>query len=141
MSLYIIDTDHISLVLEGNQAVASRIDAVASDVAIAIITVQEVFNGWVVKINNRSESDNIVKLYTKLWTTQEFFKGVTILNFDDVAYSCYKRLLRENPQLNKKRLHKDLRIGAIALSVNAIMVTRNFKDFSQIPSLVLQNWT
>lgn len=45
MSLYIIDTDHISLLLEGNQTVASRFDLVASDIAIAIITVQEVFNG------------------------------------------------------------------------------------------------
>ena len=36
----------------------------------------------------------------------EFFKQVRILNFNAAAYTCYERLLRENKQLNKKRLNK-----------------------------------
>lgn len=31
--------------------------------------------------------------------------------------------------------------SAIALSLNAIAVTRNHRDFSQIPGLQLKNWT
>lgn len=141
MSFYILDTDHVSLFLQGNQAVISRVGQVYPHLAITIVTVQEIFNGWVVKINDRTESTNLVNLYTKLWTTQEYFKGVRILNFDSAAYTCYQRLLRENQHLNKKRLQKDLRIAAIALSTNAVMVTRNQKDFTQIPGLVLENWT
>ncbi|MBD2498049.1 type II toxin-antitoxin system VapC family toxin [Nostoc sp. FACHB-280] len=141
MSLYILDTDHVSLLLQGNQAVISKVAQVYPNLAITIITVQEIFNGWVVKINDRTESKNLVNLYTKLWTTQEYFKGVRILNFDNSAYSYYEKLLKENQQLNKKRLQKDLRIAAIALSTNAVMVSRNHKDFSQIPDLVLEDWT
>lgn len=139
--IYILDTDHVSLFLQSNQAVVSRVALVALNLAVTIITVQEAFNGWVVKINARSESENLVRLYTQLWTTQEFFKGVRILNFDTTADNCYDRLLREYPQLNKKRILKDLRIASIALSVNAVMVTRNQKDFSQIPDLRLEDWT
>jgi tRNA(fMet)-specific endonuclease VapC len=141
MSLYVLDTDHVSLLLQGNKEVVSKVTLVAQNLVITIVTVQEIFNGWVVKINDRSESENFVRLYTQLWTTQEFFRGVRILNFDATAYSCYQRLLRENQQLNKKRLQKDLRIASIALSVNAVMVTRNQKDFSQIPDLTLEDWT
>ncbi|MBD2502373.1 type II toxin-antitoxin system VapC family toxin [Anabaena azotica] len=141
MSFYILDTDHVSLLLQGNQAVKSKVTQVYPHLAITIVTVQEIFNGWVVKINDRTESTNLVNLYTKLWTTQEYFKAVKILNFDTAAYTCYQRLLRENQQLNKKRLQKDLRIASIALSTNAVMVTRNQKDFSQIPDLVLEDWT
>ncbi|MUH00141.1 type II toxin-antitoxin system VapC family toxin [Scytonema sp. UIC 10036] len=139
--IYILDTDHVSLFLQSNQAIVSRVALVAPNLAVTIITVQEAFNGWVVKINARSESENLVRLYTQLWTTQEFFKGVRILNFNTTAYNCYDRLLKEYPQLNKKRLYKDLRIASIALSVNAVMVTRNQKDFSQIPDLRLEDWT
>lgn len=141
MSLYILDTDHVSLLLQGNKAVVSKVALAVPHLAITIITVQEIFNGWVVKINDRSESENLVRLYTQLWTTQEFFKGIRILNFDIAACNYYEHLLTENQQLNKKRLQKDLQIASIALSVNAVMVTRNQKDFSQIPDLTLEDWT
>lgn len=141
MSIWILDTDHVSLLLQGNQAVRSKVDQVSPDIAITIVTVQEIFNGWIVKINDPTQSSNLVRLYTNLWTTLEFFKGVRTLNFAAAAYTCYERLLRENQQLNKKRLQKDLRIAAIALSVKGVMVTRNQRDFSQIPGLVLVDWT
>ncbi|WP_375453061.1 type II toxin-antitoxin system VapC family toxin [uncultured Nostoc sp.] len=104
MSLYILDTDHVSLLLQGNQGVISKVTQVYPNLTITIVTVQEIFNGWVVKINDRTESANLVNLYTKLWTTQEYFKGVRILNFDTTAYTCYEGLLKKNQQLNKKRL-------------------------------------
>ncbi|WP_226889707.1 type II toxin-antitoxin system VapC family toxin [Nostoc sp. MG11] len=115
MSLYILDTDHVSLLLQGNKAVVSKVALAVPNLSIIIITVQEIFNGWVVKINDRSESENLVRLYTQLWTTQEFFKGIRILNFDIAACNYYEQLLTENQQLNKKRLQKDLRIASIAL--------------------------
>lgn len=70
MSLYILDTDHVSLLLQGNQAVKSKVTQIYPNLAITIVTVQEIFNGWVVKINDRAESGNLVNLYTKLWITQ-----------------------------------------------------------------------
>jgi tRNA(fMet)-specific endonuclease VapC len=75
-----------------------------------------------------------------LWQTTEFFKIITILNFNRDAEVCYNNLRRNNHNLAKKRLEKDLRIASIALMQNAIVVTRNYKDFSQIPNLQLENW-
>jgi tRNA(fMet)-specific endonuclease VapC len=141
MSLWILDTDCVSLFLEGNSLIGERAAARFPDVAITIITVQEIFNGWTGRINDPSQTDRLVWLYTKLWRTTEFSKKVTILNFTEAAQIYHQNLLADNKLLAKKRLEKDMRIAAIALANNGIMVTRNLKDFSLIPNLQIEDWT
>lgn len=141
MSGFILDTDHVSLWLQGHPSISSKAAQLPSNIAMTIVTVQELFNGWVVKINNPAEASNLVKLYTKFWTTLAFLRDVQILNFDAAADERYRHLLREHPVLRKNRIQKDVRIAAIALSVNGILITRNQRDFSQIPNLVIEDWT
>ncbi|NER46597.1 MAG: type II toxin-antitoxin system VapC family toxin [Symploca sp. SIO1A3] len=139
MTLWILDTDHTSLFFAGNPSVIPHIAEYYDNIAITIITVQEIFNGWNGRLNDPRQANNLNSLYTKLWETTEFFKIMTILNFDSDAENCYNEL-RRNRNLARKRLEKDLRIASIALVQNAIVVTRNYKDFSQVPNLQLENW-
>jgi tRNA(fMet)-specific endonuclease VapC len=141
MSLLILDTDTVSLFLEGNSLICERAASKFPDIAITIITVQEIFNGWTGRINDPAQARQLVYLYTKLWRTTEFFRKVTILNFTETAQICHQNLLSENKLLAKKRLEKDMRIAAIALTNHGIMVTRNHKDFSLIPTLRIEDWT
>ena len=138
--IWILDTDHISLFLAGNESVITQMGKHTNDVAITIITVQELFNGWNGKINDPKQINRLSFLYTKLWTTTNFFKAIAILNFDSDAENCYLNLRQNYRSLAKKKIAKDLRIASIALTQNAIVVTRNEKDFSQIPGLIIENW-
>jgi tRNA(fMet)-specific endonuclease VapC len=140
MNLWILDTDHVSLFLAGNQKVRDRILSVSDNVALTIVTVQEVFNGWVIQINDPAQAENLTELYTRLWIALSYFREVRVVNFDDAANACHQRLLQENRVLNKKRLQKDMRIAAIALSLRATLVTRNYKDFVQVPGLAIEDW-
>jgi tRNA(fMet)-specific endonuclease VapC len=63
------------------------------------------------------------------------------LGFDDVADPRFRQLLQKNPSLRKARLQKDMRIAAIALSLDATVVTRNRRDFEQVPGLKIEDWT
>lgn len=141
MSLWVLDTDHVSLLLERHPHISSRVVSVGEDVAISIVTVQELFNGWVVKINATRSVEDVVRLYGKLSRTVTLFGRVRVLDFDQKAGDMFNVLLKENPTLSKQRLQKDMRIAAIALVNNAVVVTRNYRDFSQVPSLTIEDWS
>lgn len=140
MTVWILDTDHVSLLLNGDQVIGGKLIRRLPDTTITVVTVQELFNGWVGRINDPAQADQLILLYTKLWNTAEFLKTIRILNFDAAADACYENLLRDK-SLSQKRLQKDLRIAAIALSINGIMVTRNYRDFSKVPNLRIEDWT
>lgn len=111
------------------------------NIAITIITVQEVFNGWTGRPNNLPDQSNLPAEYENLWQAVEFIRHFPVLKFDDNADNCYVNILQKNPSLRKKRLRQDLRIAAIALANDAIVVTRNRKDFEQVPGLKIEDWS
>ncbi|MGF1934802.1 MAG: type II toxin-antitoxin system VapC family toxin [Nostoc sp. ChiQUE02] len=69
--------------------------------------------------------------YAKLQATLEFFKNVRSLGFDEYTINCYEDLIRQRIRIGTQ----DLRIAAITLSMNGILVTRNRKDFEKVPNL------
>lgn len=140
MTLKILDTDHVSLFLGGHPRVIAELNKTELNWAITVITVQEIFNGWIAELNQPNVSHDPVKAYTKLWASTEFFKSAAILNFDRSAHIRYQQLLQDQPELNKKRLVKDMRIAAIALTKEATVATRNQRDFSLVANLTLENW-
>jgi tRNA(fMet)-specific endonuclease VapC len=140
MMRYVLDTDHVSLILRGDIRLETRV-AKESGVCTTVITFQESFNGWMARINQAKPGDDFVALYTKLSRSINYFKEAKILNFDEAANLTFKTLLKQYPQLRKVRLERDLRIAAIALSHDVIVVTRNHKDFSLVPGLKIVDWT
>ncbi|MEM9003802.1 MAG: type II toxin-antitoxin system VapC family toxin [Cyanobacteria bacterium P01_F01_bin.86] len=141
MNRWVLDTDHVSLFIRGHQRIIQKSAQKYPAVVITIITVQELFNGWIGRINQESNPENLVNLYSKLMQTLDFIKSVQVLNFDGLAKQCYLTLRQQNRVLARKRLDKDLKIASIALSQGAVMVTRNQKDFSLVPDLQLEDWT
>ena len=141
MTRYILDTDHLSLWLEGHPFVRSQLSHLSAEVSVTIITVQELFNGWTARINDPRQANRLVHFYTKLWLVVEVLRSLPVLNFDTAAEAQYHRLLQTEPRLRKQRIQKDVRIAAIALSTDSVLVTRNHKDFSQVPSLAIEDWT
>jgi tRNA(fMet)-specific endonuclease VapC len=139
VSRYILDTDHISLILFNHPQVTEN--AAKHQIATSIVTVQELFNGWIGRINDPAQMNNLPALYSKLSITLKYLQTVEVLDFTVEADECLKNLLRANPPLRKNRLQKDMRIAAIALSLDLTVATRNRKDFELVPNLKIVDWT
>ena len=101
-----------------------------SDTAISSITFSELEYG--VEKSSQREKNKLA--------LAEFITPFTILPYDDTAASAYGkvRVLLENEGVPIGPL--DMLIGAHALSVNAILVTHNEKEFKRIQGLRIENW-
>ncbi|NJM57523.1 MAG: type II toxin-antitoxin system VapC family toxin [Synechococcales cyanobacterium RU_4_20] len=141
MASYVLDSDHISLFLGNHPQVCERFAKEWADSAITIISVQEIFNGWASRLSRSGSELETVRVYEKWHVVTEFFKLIEILNYDAAASRVYEALIQGNPELGKRRLEKDMRIAAIALSQDITVVTRNQRDFEPVPGLALENWT
>jgi tRNA(fMet)-specific endonuclease VapC len=139
--MFVLDTDHVSLWLRDHPLVKANVSVFEHDVCLTVITVQELFNGWVGRLNNTTDAALMLDRYESLWQTVDFIRQFPVLKFDTNADAAYARVLRENVALRKKRLRQDLRIAAIALSQNATIVTRNKRDFEQVPGLKIIDWS
>lgn len=138
MSLWLLDTDHVSLFQQRHPFVTQRINAAnPEEIAITIITVEEQLRGRFNVIRKASSSDTLLIAYAKLQATLEFFKNIQLLGFDQYAINCYEDLIRQRIRIGTQ----DLRIAAITLSVDGILVTRNRRDFEKVPNLRLEDWT
>ncbi|MBW4688503.1 MAG: type II toxin-antitoxin system VapC family toxin [Komarekiella atlantica HA4396-MV6] len=137
MSLWILDTDSLSLFQRGNLEISRRLNIVnASEIAITIVTVEEQLRGRF-QVIRRADADDLVSAYEKLQVTFDSLKSFNVLRFTPEAQALYTNLINQKIKVGRQ----DLRIAAIALSIDGILVTRNNRDFCQVPNLVLENWT
>ncbi len=70
----------------------------------------------------------------EMFELRAFVEEVPVLDFDYKAALAYS-------QLPFKRASFDRLIAAHALSHGLVVVTKNEKDFADVPGLVVENWT
>ncbi|MCX7411366.1 MAG: type II toxin-antitoxin system VapC family toxin [Planctomycetales bacterium] len=138
MSLWILDTDTLSLFLRGEFHVCRRVSSVVpEELAVAIITVEEVLTGWYAEVRRARRDDQLVRAYASLQQAVEFFRLVRILPFDVDSVRRFHQLRRQHRRLGTN----DLRIAAIAMEQLGIVVTRNERDFGLIEGVATEDWS
>lgn len=138
MKLYILDTDHVSLFQRQHPSVVQRIEEVDPDSLVTtIVTVEEQIRGRFNIIKRASKGPKLIQAYAYLQDTIAYFNTIQILPFDQAANAQYEALRKQKIRVGTQ----DLRIAAIALSVNGTVVTRNWRDFQKVPGLALEDWT
>jgi tRNA(fMet)-specific endonuclease VapC len=138
VTLYVLDTDHLSLHLRGHPQVRERLAQIAPDaLAITIITAEEQLRGRLAQVSKATTGDTRSAAYRYLHKAIIDLAKLNILDYDAMAERIYQELRRQ-------RLHvgsQDMRIAAVTLANHGILVTRNRNDFSHVPGLTLEDWT
>jgi tRNA(fMet)-specific endonuclease VapC len=141
MTLWVLDTDSLSLLERGNSKIQERLRQVNADsVAISIVTAEEKMKGRLAAINSLSGIERVDRLaiaYRDLQSSIEDLQTLPILPFSELATDRYRELLQQKIRVGSH----DLRIAAIVLSVDGILVTRNRRDFDRVPGLQIDDWS
>ena len=93
MIRYLLDSDHISFFLRGDAVIQSRLRQEIEVTGISIISVQEVFNGWVSLLNRSDNEINRIRSYEQFYAAMMFFKSMPVLNYDNSASQIYRQLI------------------------------------------------
>jgi tRNA(fMet)-specific endonuclease VapC len=138
MSLYVLDTDIMTLYQHGHPRVVQHVLAhPVVLVAIAVISVEEELTGWYTKLRQVRKRDQLTRVYQRLSDAIPFFARFRILSFTEPAIVRYEGLRAAHRRVGKN----DLRIAAIALENGATVVTRNSRDFKQVAGLTIEDWS
>jgi tRNA(fMet)-specific endonuclease VapC len=138
MSLYVLDTDIMTLYQHGHPGVVQQVLAhPVAQIAIAVISVEEELTGWYTKLRQVRKRDQLARVYQRLTDAVPFFASFQILSFTEPAIVRYEKLRAAHRSTGKN----DLRIAAIALENGATVVTRNVRDFKHVAGLTIEDWS
>jgi tRNA(fMet)-specific endonuclease VapC len=138
MSLWVLDTDMLTLWFRGQETVVARVATTPpQQLAVTIITVEEMLGGWYTQIRPARDDQQLARAYQALQQAVEFARGIQILPFDLSGIRRYRQLRTHYRRIGTN----DLRIAAIVLEQHGILVTRNTNDFAAIPGLQLDDWS
>jgi tRNA(fMet)-specific endonuclease VapC len=138
MSLYVLDTDTLSLYERGHPAVhQKRGTHKADEVAITVITVEEQLTGWYTSLRTAKTPDKLAWACDRLIQAVKLLAGLPILPCTAAAVQRYEQLKAQ--KLNVAKM--DLRIAAVTLEHGGTLVTRNVRDVQRVPGLVIEDWT
>jgi tRNA(fMet)-specific endonuclease VapC len=137
--LYILDTDHVSLVQRGNTHVRANLAQISSvdQRAVTIITVIEQLQGRLAVIHQARSEVEVARGGERLQETLAFYASIHVLPYDTDAQVQFAHLRRRRVRIGTQ----DWRIAAIALRWHATVVTRNSRDFGQVPGLNIVDWS
>jgi tRNA(fMet)-specific endonuclease VapC len=140
--MYILDTDHLSLLERPDSDAAQRLrkrleEVPVEEVATTIISYEEQTRGWFAVLAKARTLAAEVEAYRRLSRHLENYRELLVLEFCQEAAVHYQRLKKAKLRVNSM----DLKIAAIAfVHADATLLTRNKRDFLKVPDLAVDDW-
>ena len=139
--MILLDTDHLSVFTFPEHSLHAKLvqrmrGSLDQDFAIPVISVEEQLRGWLAEIASRRHALQQIHAYDRLAEFVKLFADWRIIRFDEPA-------VREFEQLRQKRIRigsQDLKIASIALVQDALLLSRNLRDFRRVAGLQVESW-
>ncbi len=138
--MIVLDSDHLSVFTDVRDSrsalLKKRLDAAGEGASSTIVSVEEVFRGWMAFIHRQREIERQMPAYARLAQFLDFLKSWQILPFGDSALDHFIQLRRSRIRIGSM----DCKIASIVLANEARLLTANARDFGLVPGLRFENW-
>ena len=135
-----LDTDILTELFAGNSAYQQRVAAIASNQrGVAVVAAAEVLRGWLSAIRQAEAGKgrrSLVQAYERFQVSLELLAPFQLLPYTAAAHSHLQQWKAAKLRVGTN----DMRIAAICIVHGATLVTRNARDYKQIPGLALDVW-
>jgi tRNA(fMet)-specific endonuclease VapC len=137
MTLYILDTDHLSLYGRNHPALIDRLQVASVNLITTAINVEEQLRGRLAQVAEAKVGVSSTNAYRWLSETVKLLADFEILQFTAEAQLIYQDFKSQRIRIGTQ----DLRIASIVIAHNGILLSRNLRDFEKIPNAMVLDWT
>ncbi|MEM9948884.1 MAG: type II toxin-antitoxin system VapC family toxin [Cyanobacteria bacterium P01_D01_bin.36] len=140
MTLYVMDTDHLSLFDRNHPVVVSRVltsrQTVSEKLSTTVVSLEEQVKGRLAQISKAATNpEHLILAYQRLSTALNVFDGLMILDYNAVADGYFREFRKAGVRVGTQ----DLRIASIVLAHGGVLLTRNRRDFEKVAGLSFQD--
>jgi len=135
----VLDTNHLTELGYGSRAgkqLERRLLESDEKIATTIVSVEEQLRGWLALIAKHADVHRQIEIYAALGDRLEFLSSFETLPWEKPSADLFKTFRNQGIRIGTM----DLKIASIALSHDAMLLTRNLVDFSKVTGLRCENW-
>ena len=137
--LVVLDTNHFTEFAHASalgHRLMTRLTERRAEVFACIVAAEESLQGWLSFIRRKKAGLRQLEGCVRLQSCLDTLHKLTILPFDRDAALMFHRLEKQRLRVGTM----DLKIAAICLAHEAMLLTPNLVDFEKVPGLRVENW-
>lgn len=138
--MILLDTDHFSVLTDGRHALhaqlTARLAAAEDTLALPVVSVEEQLRGWLAQVRRLTDVHKQVFPYDRILRLLETLAEWNLVRWGVPAADEFVRLRKLRIRIGTQ----DLKIAAIALANDALLLSANLRDFEQVPGLRVEDW-
>jgi tRNA(fMet)-specific endonuclease VapC len=137
MTIYILDTDHLSLYGRNHPILIPKLLAAKIQLTTTAINVEEQLRGRLAQVAEAKEGVVQSNAYQRLVETVMLLSEFNVIQYDEKSQKIYQNFRKQRIRIGTQ----DLRIASIVLANKGILLTRNLRDFEKVPELNIEDWS
>ncbi len=139
--MILLDTDHLTVLTNrqgvGHATLMARLRASGElPCAIPVVSVEEQCRGWLGQISRLRDVHKQIPVYERFAKLFDLLSGWPIVSLDERAAAEFNQWRKQRIRIGTQ----DLKIACIALVHNALLLSRNLRDFRRMPGLRVESW-